>query len=75
MSYLNDYTVTINTNPESEAEEYTGLSKHEAISIAREEAEKAGEETTIFISRMRKQDGQVQYLNKEGFSPVGESWS
>lgn len=74
MSYENDYTVTINSDPESETEEYIGLGKHEAIKIANEEAEKATEETTVFISRFRKHDGQVQYLNRDGFSFTGESW-
>jgi hypothetical protein len=75
MSYKTDYTVIINANPEAETEEYTGLGKHEAISIARREAENASEETTIFISRVLTHDGQMQYLNSDGnYSPIGENW-
>lgn len=71
MSYRKNYTVSVQKSPLSEETFYTNLGLKEAISTAEKESQ---ENILVFISTLRKKDGQVMYYNRDGFNFVGKSW-
>lgn len=72
MPYEKTYTVIVK-NLDEEGE-HNNLSKNEAIGLARSLA-KENNGSQVFIERFRKVDGQLMYLNEDGFSIIGKSWA
>lgn len=73
MPYEKTYTVIVKYSLDEEGE-YNNLSKNEAIGLASSLA-KENDGAQVFIERFRKGDGQLMYLNEDGFSLTGKSWA
>ena len=56
---------------------FEGLTKKQAVEMAKKLIYNDGKyyNYEVFISALRKSDGQYLHLNRSGYEPVGKSWN